>query len=182
MITNNLACEARTTLLLGSGQHVYRSSYTIYELRAFYQDRVNFSDNEVIGVAFVNGRNHDDILRYGMFNQSFDIGLSAFTSQRLLQATLLFKVGYTTYFNKRLDEPFLSQQMYAQVIEPFNQNPLELYCMPSFLIRINTPKVVCIQLHCSVPISHGNTIKPAFGFNVTWRILRMRIMPSDGNE
>ena len=182
VISSNFACEVRTTLLLGSGRHVYSDSYTFYKIGAFYQDELSFSNYEVIGTTFINGRNRDDILRYGMFNQCFDIGLSAFTSQRLLQATLLFNVGYTTYFNKKLDEPCLSQQLYAQVIDPFNQNPMELCYTPSFLIRINTPKIATIQLHCSVPFSHSNTIKPVFGLNVTWRILKTGIMPSDGEE
>ena len=170
IITNFLAYEARTSISFGNARQEYEQSY------AFNQGKQRNS----IGYVF-----YDDRMHYNFFNHSFVGGLSFFTPRRTLQATLLLDVGYTTYFNKQLERPFYSRQLYDQVIDPFNRNPWDLYCAPWFMLSINTPAVFSIRFHYGFEVSKQHRryssapLRSTAGVTLSWRLTNARMVPKE---
>lgn len=169
-ITNYLAYEFRTAISLGNGTQTYNMSYGSNQR----------TEPNALGYSYIN-----DKLRYNIFNHSFVGGLSIFTPRRTLQATLLLDVGYTTYFNKQLEHPFHSQQLYDQVIAPFNRNPWDLYCAPALMLSINTPKVFSIRFHYGFDLSKqhlrydGAPLRSTAGVTLSWRLTNARMLPKE---
>lgn len=170
-ITNYLAYEFRTAISLGNGTQTYNMSYGSNQ----------WSDRNASG--YYSYKN--DKLRYNIFNHSFVGGLSIFTPRRTLQASLLVDVGYTTYFNKQLEHPFYSRQLYDQVIAPFNRNPWDLYCAPWFMLSINTPSVFSIRFHYGFEVSKqhrrydSSPLRSTVGVTLSWRIIKVRMVPKE---
>ena len=164
VITNFMAYEVRTAMSLGAGKQSFHETYS------------HLGD-----YGFVRG----DCLEYKIFNHSFVGGLSFFTPRRTLQATLLLDVGYTTYFNKQLERPFYSRQLYDQVIAPFNRNPWDLYCAPWFMLSINTPSVFSIRFHYGFEVSKQHRrydsapLRSTVGVTLSWRIIKVRMVPKE---
>lgn len=169
VITNFLAYEARTAISVGKGVQSYKESYGYKMENAGYKYKA-------------------DELRYGIFNHNFVGGLSVFTPRRTLQASFLLDVGYTTYFNKRLVEPFLSQQLFSQVIDPFNRNPWDLYYAPWFILSINTPAVFSIRFHYGFEVSKQHRryasapLRTTAGLTLSWRLTNTRMVPKKNVE
>lgn len=175
VITNFMAYEVRTAMSIGSGKQRYNDTYSRNT-----GDYSYFGEN----IKYIYSL-YDDYFKYNMFNHSFVGGLSFFTPRRTLQASLLVDVGYTTYFNKQLERPFYSRQLYDQVIEPFNRNPWDLYCAPWFMLSINTPAVFSIRFHYGFEVSKQHRrydsapLRSTVGFTLSWRLTNARMLPKE---
>ena len=175
VITNFMAYEVRTAMSIGSGKQRYNDTYSCNT-----GDYSYFGEN----IKYISSV-YDDYFKYTMFNHSFVGGLSFFTPRRTLQASLLVDVGYTTYFNKQLERPFYSRQLYDQVIDPFNRNPWDLYCAPWFMLSINTPAVFSIRFHYGFEVSKqhrrydGAPLRSTAGVTLSWRLTNARMLPKE---
>lgn len=171
LISSFCAYELRTALSMGRGKIIFYESYGV-------------PSGKTGRGYFYN----DDGLQYNIFNHSFEAGVSVFIPKRWLQLTALLNVGYTTYFNKKPVGNFYSRQVYEQVVIPFNQHPWDLFCAPSLMLSINTPKVFSIRFHCGFETSvqhvryKGEGIRPIIGWTLSWRITNAGNFPKNGVE
>lgn len=154
----NFAYEARTALTIGRGKHTYKMSWCIPTTTDYF----------------------DEILRYTVFNHSLEGGLSAFTKNRMLQATLLLNAGYTGYISSG---EIVQKQVWEQMASHISKHPVSLYFTPSLLFTFNAPKVFSLQMHIGLPMGRHDTKictrLPSVGFNLSWRLLRPRIAPEE---
>lgn len=157
-IGTNFAYEARTALTIGRGKHTYQWSWCIPTTTDYF----------------------DEILRYTVFNHSLEGGLSAFTKNRMLQATLLLNAGYTGYISSG---EIIQKQVWEQMASHISKHPVSLYFTPSMLFTFNAPKVFSIQMHIGLPMGRHDTEictrLPTIGMNLSWRLLRPRIAPEE---
>ena len=159
-ITNYMSYEVRTTFALGRGKHEYEESY----------------DNPILH------HSKNDLFSYNLFNHGLDVGLSIYTSNRVFQFSFMMDLGYTTYFNKNVISPFLSQQIYSQVIEPFNHNPFDLYCTPWVILSFNTPNLFSCRINFGMEFSKnyivydGMSRRKIFGLTLSWCLNKGRVL------